>query len=383
MFVKDLNANGIPDVGDEVWVRTAEVSADAQQRGRQEVGHQERGIVTSSGAIVVTDNVADDLIWLTATGARTLTNTGTQSISVTNSGAVLSLPGDLPIYLTETGKRTTTVTSRQSILVTNANSDGLLWLDSQREPTTINTGVAYIAGGILIEDKVQERGVQEVGFQQTGYQQRGFQERGYQLVDDNDDPLFIAPNGNLTTDFSNEPAIVVTNLETDPLLWLNFRGNRTVEVTGTQSVDVTDLSTDPLLWRDANGKRTTVDTGLQAMAITNTPTDLPIWVDANGNLTTVAGNAAEMNGPFQTRGVHERHEFAATAVPHGQRDRDDRRHRPAEDHRQQQQVRRSAVPQRRRTPHDGRRQHDGHRLGGECGGARERQRRPDYPVDLG
>ena len=126
---------------------------DTQQRGRQEVGHQETGIVNATtGVVTVTDNAADAPIFLTAGGKRTLTDTGIQSITVVNTGEVIPLTGrNVLIYLTlDTGKRTTTVTSRQSILATNLLSDPLLYLTPLRDPTTVAAGnVAFIAGGIL------------------------------------------------------------------------------------------------------------------------------------------------------------------------------------------------------------------------------------------
>jgi Ca2+-binding RTX toxin-like protein len=320
VFVKDLNANGVADVGDEVWVRAAEVSADTHQRGRQEVGHQERGILNANGSITVTDNEGDPLVWLTAAGARTLTDTGFQSISVTNAGEAISLPGDVPIYLTDAGRRTTDNTApRQSILVTNLASDGLLYLDANRQPTTAVTGTPFIAGGILVENRVQERGVQEVGFQMTGGQEHGFQQRGHQSTgavnafgdivitnDPLDGLVFQEANGDLTFIDTGIQHVSVTNDAADALLFLDFRSRLTTVDTGTQAVETTGDAGDALLWRDANGKRTTTNTGIQSIGTTNSAADAKIWVDANGNLTTVAGNAAAMNGSVQARGVHER-----------------------------------------------------------------------------
>ena len=266
-------------------------------------------MLSANGSITVTNNPGDQLLWLTTAGARTLTNTGVQSITVVNTGQPVTPDGfNVLVYLDENGRRTTTAAgNRQSILITNLGTDALLYLDAERNPTTAITGTAFIAGGILVEDRVQERGVQQVGFQQTGHQERGFQERGFQQVDGEDNPLFVAADGSLTTDVTNKPAITVTNDPNDPLLWLNFRGNKTVEITGTQSIDVTGSAADPLLWLDANGKRTTAETGVQSIDITNTVSDAKLWIDANGNLTTTAGNAVSKTaGNVQQRGVHER-----------------------------------------------------------------------------
>src|SRR6185503_5529469 len=280
VFVKDTNGNGLADAGDQVWVRAAEVSSDTQQRGRQEVGHQETGVLNATtGVVTVTDNASDAPIFLTAGGKRTLTDTGIQSITVVNTGEAIQPGGrNVLIYLTlDTGKRTTTVTSRQSILVTNLLSDPLLYLTPLRDPTTVAAGnVAFIAGGILVEDRIQERGVQEVGFQETGRQERGFQERGFQS------------RGRLD-EFGN---IVVDNVTGDRLLFKKANNDLTFDDTGIQHITVSTNTT---------------DAGIQSIEITNSASAAKLWIDPNGNLTTAAGNAPVVlaNGT-QSRGIHKR-----------------------------------------------------------------------------
>jgi hypothetical protein len=303
VFVKDLDANGA-DAGDEVWVRAAVVSPDGQHHGRQERGVQQTGVLQGDGSIKVTNQAGDALIWLTADGLKTLTNTGVQSILITNAVNAAGVAGDHPIFLDDNNKRTTTDTGRQSLQITDAAADGLLWLNANNNPTTVNTGKAYIAGGILVENKIQERGVQQVGFQETGKQERGIQERGRQAVDADGNLVFLEANGDETLIDTGIQKIVVTNATTDALLWLDFRGRRTLDNTGTQSVQVT--SSGGLLYLDANGARTTTNTGVQSIAITNTTADAKLWIDVNGHLTTTRGNTAALTGSgAQQRGFQQ------------------------------------------------------------------------------
>ena len=316
VFVKDLNANGVADLGDEVWVRAAEVNAagilaenGVQERGVQEVGfqqtgHQERGYqqrghqstgdIDAYGNIIVTNDPAHALLFQLANGDLTFLDTGIQHVTVTNAAA------DPLLYLDFRSRLTTVDTGTQAVAATGSAGDELLWRDVNGRRTTRNTGVQSIAvtndasdpmlwidaGGNLttvagnapvMNGTVQARGVHE----RTSAQQL----------------LYLTENGTETTAVTDRPKITVTNNKYAALLYLNTSGYATTDPGNRMAIRSAamagQLGSHGLavvsLWVEDDNDRTTTPT--QFKSFTGTPDgkdpstglDAPLlWTDQSG-----------------------------------------------------------------------------------------------------